>query len=92
MTFAVRLTPTARRQRDDILAWYDEEDPEQSERFLLEFYRAARRLERFPLSGPILRRGARRVGLRVFPYHIWYRVRIDSEVVEIIAVLHHRQD
>ena len=92
MTFVVRLTPSARRDRDRVLAWYDVEVPDQAERFIDEFYAAARRLEGFPYLGPIVRYQVRRVSLRVFPYHLWYRVREEAGLVQIVAVLHHRQD
>lgn len=92
MTYDVRLTSTARQDRDRVLAWYDSEAPDQTERFIDEFYAASRRLEEFPHSGPVIRRGARRVSLHVFPYQLWYSVHDDASVVEIIAVLHHRQD
>lgn len=91
MTYQVRLTSNARRDRDRVLIWYDAEAPEQTERFIDEFYVSARRLGDFPHSGPVVRRGTRRVSLHVFPYQLWYRVHEDAKVVEIIAVLHHRQ-
>lgn len=43
-------------------------------------------------SSPELRRGSRRANLDVFPYQLWYRVHEGAQVVEIIALLHHRQD
>ena len=92
MTYDVRLTSTARQDRDRVLAWYDTEAPDQTERFIDEFYAGARRLEDFPHSGPVIRRGACWVSLHVFPYQLWYRAHDDVEAVEIIAVLHHRQD
>lgn len=39
-----------------------------------------------------LHTNARRANLHLFPYQIWYRVRKESKEVEILAVLHHRQD
>lgn len=92
MTYSVRLAPNARRDRDRVLAWYDAAAPDQTERFIDDFYVLARRLEDFPHSGPVIRREARRVSLHVFPYQLWYRVHDDVRVVEIIAVLHHSQD
>jgi plasmid stabilization system protein ParE len=92
VNFGVLLTPDARRDRDDIVAWYDENAPGQASRFVDEFYGAARRLEGFPHSGPVVRGGARRVTLRTFPYQLWYLVHDDEDIVEIIAVLHDRQD
>ncbi|WP_163540897.1 type II toxin-antitoxin system RelE/ParE family toxin [Occultella kanbiaonis] len=92
MTHRVRLTRSAERDRNRAIAWYDAEAPDQTERFIDDFYVAARRLEEFPHSGPVVRSGARRVSLRLFPYQLWYRVHDEAKVVEIIAVLHHRQD
>lgn len=92
MTHHVRLTSNARQDRDSVLAWYDAEAPDQIERFIDEFYATARRLEDFPHAGPVVHRGTRRVNLRVFPYQLWYRVHDEAQVVEIIAILHHRQD
>ncbi|WP_298227813.1 type II toxin-antitoxin system RelE/ParE family toxin [Gryllotalpicola sp.] len=92
MSYHVLLGPNARRDRDLALAWYDAEAPEQSERFIVEFYAAARRLEDFPRSAPVVRRGVRQVNLKVFPYRLLYRVHEDAEIVQIIAGLHERQD
>lgn len=92
MTYRVRLTRNAQLDRDRILAWYDAEASHQSERFIDEFYAAARRLEDFPRSSPELHGGARRANLHVFPYQLWYRVSDEAHEVEVIAVLHHRQD
>lgn len=92
MTYHVRLTSNARRDRDSVLAWYDAEAPDQTERFIDEFYTLARLLAEFPHSGPVIRQGTRRVSLRIFPYQLWYRVHDDARVVEVVAVLHHRQD
>ncbi|MEV4900903.1 type II toxin-antitoxin system RelE/ParE family toxin [Citricoccus sp. NPDC055426] len=92
MTYAVHLTPSARRDRDHILAWYDTEAPHQTGRFIDEFYALARRLSEFPQSTPVVYRGTRRASLKVFPYQIWYRIHENTRLVEIIAVLHHRQN
>lgn len=92
MTYEVRLTSMARRDRDHVVDWYDSEAPDQTERFLDEFYGVARRLAEFPQSGRAVHRGARRASLHIFPYQLWYRVRDEARVVEILAVLHYRQD
>ena len=87
----VRLTPSARRDFSLVQAYYDEVAPEQTARFIKEFFTVTRRLEDFPYAGPIRRRTARRLSLRVFPYHLWYRVDDQTRKVEVLAVLHHRQ-
>ncbi len=92
MTLAVRLHANAQRDFYRIQAYYDAEAPDQTGRFIAEFFAAAGRLAEFPHSGPELRGGTRRANLHVFPYLLWYRVDDEAEEVEIIAVLHHRQD
>lgn len=92
MTFTVVLNTDA--QHDFYLAqdYYNAEAPHETARFVRDFFTTAKRLTAFPYSSPELRRGARRANLRTFPYQLWYRVRDDTSIVEIIAVLHHRQD
>jgi len=92
MTYNVRLTAPAQRDYYQAQAYCDAKAPEQTGRFIDEFFRATRRLEDFPYSGPVRRKTARRLNLRIFPYQIWYRVDDDKELVQVIAVLHHRQD
>lgn len=92
MTFAVSLSANAQRDFYRAQKYYDAEAPEQSERFVDEFFATTRRLQDFPYSAPAVRGAARRVSLHVFPYQLWYRVRDEQEAIEIIAVLHHRQD
>lgn len=92
MTFAVNLRADAQRDFYRALEYFDAEAPHETARFVDEFFTTARRLTDFPYSSPELRRGARRANLRVFPYQLWYRVHEDARVVEVIAVLHDRQD
>lgn len=92
MTFVVRFRVDAQHDFNRALAYYAAEVPHETERFIDEAFTAAGRLAQFPYSSPELRRDARRANLRVFPYQLWYRVHDEAEVVEIIAVLHHRQD
>lgn len=92
MTFAVSLNAAAQQDFYRAQAYYDTEAPHETARFVDEFFTTARRLTAFPHLSPELRHGARRANLRVFPYQLWYRVRDDASIVEIIAVLHHRQD
>ncbi len=92
MTFVIALSSSAQRDFYRVQAHYDAEAPEQTERFTDEFFTVARRIQEFPYSAPAVRGAARRVSLRIFPYQLWYRVRDEAQLIEIIAVLHHRQD
>lgn len=92
MTFAVSLSFNAQRDFHRAQAYYDAEAPEQTDRFIDEFFTTTRLIQDFPHSAPAVRGSARRASLRVFPYQVWYRVRSEADVIEVIAVLHHRQD
>lgn len=92
MTFAASLSGDAQRDFYRAQAHYDAEAPEQTDRFVDEFFAASRRLQDFPYSAPVIRGTVRRVSLRVFPYQVWYRVQDEAKAIEIIAVLHYRQD
>lgn len=39
-----------------------------------------------------LQQDARRATLRVFPYGVWYRVHEELQVIEVLALVHERQD
>lgn len=92
MTFTVRLHANAQRDFYRVQGYYDAEAPDQTERFIAEFFAAAGRLAEFPHSGSALRGAVRRANLRVFPYQLWYRAHDETQEVEVIALLHHRQD
>jgi len=92
VTYQVRLLVNARRDPDRIIVYDDEQAPEQTEQFIDEFYVVARRLAVFPYAGAIRQRDACRVSLQVFPCHLWYCANDQTRAVEIVAVLHHRQD
>lgn len=92
MTFDVHLSADAQRDFYRAQTYYDVEAPEQTERFIGDFFATSRRLSDFPYSAPVVHGSARRVSLRVFPYQLWYRVLDAISTVQIIAVLHHRQD
>jgi plasmid stabilization system protein ParE len=92
VTFVVRLHANAQRDFWEAQAYYDPEAPDQTERFIDEFFGTVRLLAEFPYSSPELRRGARRANLPVFPYQLWYLIDDAAKIVQVIAVLHHRQD
>jgi plasmid stabilization system protein ParE len=92
VTFVVGLSASAQRDFYQAQAYYDAQAPEQTKRFIDEFFATTKRLSDFPYSAPAVRGAARRVNLRVFPYQLWYRIRDEAMAVEIVAVLHYRQD
>lgn len=72
--------------------WYSLEAPEQVDRFASELEATVQRVRRHPLRFARLRGDARRAYLRVFPYQLWYRVHEELQVVEVLALVHGRQD
>ncbi len=92
MNFLVRLSPNARRDRDRIVAYYDDPERLQGDRFLDDFYRTARLLEKHPGIGRIVGGDVRRWHLGIFPHQLWYRVDPDTTTVRVIAVVADAQD
>jgi plasmid stabilization system protein ParE len=74
------------------LDWYAVEAPEQVGRFETELDRAVGRIVAHPLLPAVLVASARRMHLNVFPYELWYLVHEHLELIEIVALVHDRQE
>lgn len=92
MSYSLRITPSARADRDGAIEWYEQQSTGLADRFIEEFFATARRIQKFPFSAPVLRGDARRVNLHRFPYQLWYRVDEKAAAIVVIAVLHHKRD
>lgn len=92
MTFSVLVRDTARQDIDHAQAWYAEHAPAQVERFLEQLAATISRVRDNPNAFRCLRRNARRATLRVFPYSVWYCTHDQLRVVEVLALVHERQD
>jgi toxin ParE1/3/4 len=69
--------------------WYEQQRDGLGGEFLVELAKAERALQTSPLAFRILRRDARRIMLRRFPYQLFYRVMTD--VVVVVACVHGRR-
>lgn len=78
----------ARRARD----WYSLHAPEQVDRFVDDLAATVGSIRQSPNAFRVLRGDARRAALRVFPYLVWYRCHDELNVIEVLAVVHERQD
>lgn len=92
MTYTIRVLATAERDIERAIDWYAVEAPAHVERFEAELHRAIAKIAPHPLVPRVLASGARRIHVEVYPYELWYLVHDDLEVIEIIALIHHRQD
>lgn len=72
--------------------WYALEAPEQLERFADELAAALERIRARPLLFAALRQETRRSHLNVFPHEVWYLVHEELRLVEVVALVHDRQD
>ena len=92
MSFSVLVRDAARQDIDRAQAWYAEHAPGQVERFLEQLAATLSRVRDNPHAFRSLLRDARRATLRVFPYSVWYRTHDELHVVEVLALVHERQD
>ncbi|WP_156759235.1 type II toxin-antitoxin system RelE/ParE family toxin [Microbacterium karelineae] len=88
---AVVYARRAAAQLEEAVAWYAQQAPDQVTSFLADEARARARIASFPRIAPALHGPVRAASLTRFPYTLWYRIR-DEEVLEIIAVAHHKAD
>jgi plasmid stabilization system protein ParE len=71
--------------------WYENQKPGLGRTFQAALRRAEDLLKRHPAAFPIAHLAYRRLVLRQFPYTVYYRA-LDADRLEIVAVLHQRQD
>jgi len=72
--------------------WYAVEAPGQVERFADELAAAVERIRAWPSLFAALRGEVRRAHLNVFPHEVWYLVHEELQLVEVVALVHDRQD
>ena len=71
--------------------WYEHQKPGLGRAFQAALRRAEDLLSRHPAAFPLVHSDHRRLVLRLFPYAVYYRP-LDAARLEIVAVLHQRQD
>lgn len=90
----LKVLVTAEAEEDFLVArsWYEANAPDQVVRLLGELDAVIERIRLFPSSFAPVYREARRVRLRVFPYQLWFRLLESRGVIEVVALVHVRQD
>jgi toxin ParE1/3/4 len=84
------LLPAARDDFDGAIGWYYSRDPNLADRLQAAVDAAFDRILDKPDRFPQIQAPVRRLLLRRFPYAIYY---IDqSDLVVVLAVLHHKRD
>ena len=86
MNWVLKLRKVVLRDVNDACAWYDAQRIGLGAEFRAEVDRVLAKLEQQPLSFQDIYHGVRRVGLKRFPYRVYYRVR--GREVRVFAVVH----
>ncbi len=92
VSFRLVFVRRADEEYDHAIDWYLTEAPHEVERFIKTFEATVEAIRERPLLPRVVYRELRNVKTAVFPYHLWYRVFEDIELVEVVAVLHGAQD
>lgn len=90
MKTAIVWTPEADKDLAEARAWYHNIRAELGERFARTVDQAIEEISDNPLQFPAVHRGWRRVGVRRFPYGIFFDVR--EQRIVVIACFHGRRD
>lgn len=86
------FTRKAVEDYERILDWYLLVAPHEVERLAASFNTAVELIGERPLLPKVAYRDLRNTKTKAFPYHLWYRVFEEIELVEVLAVLHGAQD
>lgn len=92
MSWRVVFARLADEEFDHAVGWYLAEAPHEVDHFAGSFEAAMDTIRQRPLLAKTAYGELRHVKTGAFPYHIWYRVLQDVQLVEVVAVLHGRQD
>lgn len=92
MTYSVLFRHNAERDAERAQDWYALNAPHQVDRFVDDLAATITSIRESPHAFRLLRGDARRAGLKVFPYLVWYRCHDGLEVIEVLALMHERQD
>ncbi|HLX64828.1 MAG TPA: type II toxin-antitoxin system RelE/ParE family toxin [Planctomycetota bacterium] len=70
--------------------WYEHKRQGLGDEFVLCLEEALDRICQFPESARVVLKSVRRIGVRRFPYGVFYR--IESKRIEVMAVYHSHRD
>ncbi len=84
------VSTKAQREIRDATAWYEEQTRGLSAEFLRAIELSLGHVQRNPLLFAETLPGLRRIGLRRFPYSLFYRIR--DEKISVLACLHQHRD
>jgi len=90
MTLKLRFSPGAAADYRTIYREYEKARPGLEDEFRFLFRKIAVRILNYPQSSPVIYRGARRLLLGKFPFHLYYRV--HGKTLKVVAILPARQD
>lgn len=72
-------------------AWYGRQRPELGSELIAQIEQSIELLADHPDAFPVVGSNIRRALLRRFPFALYYRS-LDTETIEVLAVLHQRRD
>jgi len=86
---ALHFLAEAEEELQLAVRFYEDRRRDLGRDFLSEVRAATDRLARRPEAAPAILKGVRRAGVYRFPYDVIYRIKPD--VIEIVAIMHHRR-
>lgn len=87
--FKIEFHPSALKEAESAQKWYAERSRTASAAFVVELTHAVDKISLAPNRWPNYQNSTRRYYFPRFPFSLVYRVK--DEVIQIIAVMHHRR-
>ena len=92
MPWKIRIAESAKKDITEIKKWYSEQSPVAAKNFTFELISAIESLQKENIEHKKAYGNYRRLLLKKFPFVIYYNRLYQSEITEIIAILHNKRD
>lgn len=92
MTYALLIRPLAESDLNAARRWYGSEAPHKLDDFEFAFDDVFARIIKHPLLFPAKHHELRQAPVPGFPYYVWYLVTENQNLIEVVAVIHDRQE
>ena len=91
MNFSIVISSEAESDIDEAFLWYEFQLIGLGERFVTYVDKGFDEIAKSPEAFPEIVESVRKFVLKKFPYNIYYRLNKEKSQMEIIRVLHHKQ-
>ncbi len=88
----IMLLDSAEIDLDDAFIWYELKKPDLGIAFIFEIDKSFQHILKYPQASGKQYKNTFRFVMKKFPYSIYYKIDTGTSQIQVIGILHHRQD